>query len=355
MFRRPRELAVAQVEVTTRCNHTCGMCPRRGGGEDLDLEVYDRLAAFLPRVNLVLLQGWGEPLLYPRLFALLDLARQHGCRTGFTTNGSLLDRGAAREILDAGVGFVTFSLAGATPATHSAARPGSVFDRVVANVAGLVDVKRARRAPARVHLSFLLTRRSFPELPAMVSLARRLGVDRLIAANLDCPVTPADDEARVYDWAGPSPLHRALLREAGDLARRLAVEFTRPALQLGGEVLVCELDPRRGFFVTARGEVAPCVCAVIPGRYFKGCRSPAAGLTFGSLARDGMERIWWGEDYRVFRETYGKRVEAYGSLLAEVVSAAPHERLQFSRQLERTLAGNPVPTFCQSCYKAYGA
>jgi MoaA/NifB/PqqE/SkfB family radical SAM enzyme len=62
-----------QVEVTTRCNLPgCIMCPRtawpeRWQAQDLSWETFEALIPSLKFFSHVLLSGWGEPLLHPRL------------------------------------------------------------------------------------------------------------------------------------------------------------------------------------------------------------------------------------------------------------------------------------------------
>lgn len=362
--KRP-DLGIAQVEVTTRCNHRCTMCPgtfyRGTLRKDLDFPVFERLSGFLPRVSLVYLQGWGEPLLHPRLFDMVALAREKGCRTGFTTNGSLLDENTVREAVRLQVKYITVSLAGADAATHNRIRRGSDFHQLLADVARLVEVKKeAGREDPQIHLSYMLSRESVTALPRMVSLARELGVDRLVAPNLDCPITPEDEKDRVFDWGEPDPAHRAAIEEAQALARTLKLELSVHPLQLTDDVLVCELNPLTQFFVNVDGEVSPCVYTSIVGRkeydrYFRGEPVPTQALTFGSLQEQDMEDIWQGEEYRRFRRFFVNRLQNHHEIVRELSVRSFPDLNEFSSRFDRTLAENPFPPVCRQCYKAYGA
>ena len=99
MWRRPpaRAFQAFQIEVTTRCVLRCVMCPRVALAQqwremDLPWETFHRIACAFPLAQHVHLQGWGEPLLHPRLFDMIALAKEAGCRAGLTTNGMRLDQ-----------------------------------------------------------------------------------------------------------------------------------------------------------------------------------------------------------------------------------------------------------------------
>ena len=86
------DLAWLQVEVTTVCNARCTYCPRTAAGSawlnrHMDPVLFRKAITELPHIPYVHLQGWGEPLLHPEFFTLVDLALQSGSQCGATTNG----------------------------------------------------------------------------------------------------------------------------------------------------------------------------------------------------------------------------------------------------------------------------
>src|SRR5512134_3536072 len=94
---RGRQFEAFQIEVTSRCTLRCRMCPRAALEDswpelDLSWEAFQGIARAFPEVQHVHLQGWGEPLLHPRLFEMIALAKRAGCRVGLTTNGMGLHR-----------------------------------------------------------------------------------------------------------------------------------------------------------------------------------------------------------------------------------------------------------------------
>src|SRR5690349_16893116 len=96
------------VEVTTRCNLRCAMCPREAPGGairegDLSAETFARLAPAFPHLDALVLNGIGEPLLHPLLERFVAEARrglpERGW-VGFQTNGQLLGPERARALAE---------------------------------------------------------------------------------------------------------------------------------------------------------------------------------------------------------------------------------------------------------------
>lgn len=85
-------LKKAYVEITNVCNLRCAFCPgTKRAPRVMSPDEFARvLDALRPHVSYVYLHIMGEPLLHPRLDALLSLAAERGMRVCVTTNGTLL-------------------------------------------------------------------------------------------------------------------------------------------------------------------------------------------------------------------------------------------------------------------------
>jgi radical SAM protein with 4Fe4S-binding SPASM domain len=304
----PREL---QVEVTGACNLSCAMClvryrPKLGRAEgSMDLGTFERLIEGLPGLERVTLQGLGEPLLVPGLLAMVRLAAGRGIRVGFNSNGMLLTRARAEELIEAGLDWLHVSLDGATAATHEAIRDGADFARIVENVRALAaSVRRAGGARPRISLVFVAMRRNVGELPGLVRLAADCGVPRVRAQNLSHSFEDAADAesyAPIRDyteqealWEG-DPAAEAAFARAGEEARRLGVDLRLPRMAVAPPPRApgepgCDW-PWRSAYVTHRGQVQPC-CMVMG----------ADRISLGDATRDPLPEIWDGPAYRAFRE-----------------------------------------------------
>jgi radical SAM protein with 4Fe4S-binding SPASM domain len=123
-------------------------------------------------VPLILFSG-GEPLLRHDIWKLAEYARGKGIQIALSTNGTLINPETAKKIKSSGIGYAGISLDGATADTHDTFRgvPGA-FCRTVAAFRHCLD------AGVRCGVRVTLTKENFPELGALIDLARNLGASR---------------------------------------------------------------------------------------------------------------------------------------------------------------------------------
>lgn len=351
-----RRLEAIQVEVTSHCNLRCVMCPVTALAGNwrprhLRWETFLRVAPAFEHARFVHLQGWGEPLLHPRLLDMIRVAKDAGCRVGFTTNGTLLTPPVAQRLLDAHLDILAVSIAGATPATHTAIRVGSDLGQVLARVRDLIALRAERRSRRpKLEIFFLMTTANVAELPAAVDLVASMGADELVATNLDYLPTAAQDHLRAF--AQPS---------LGEECRRAVVEARARAEQGGlafraypldpAEVAVCDANPLRILFVSSDGQVSPCPYMGLSGqteipRVFDGRRLGVPRLRFGDVREREVLAIWETPAYQAFRKQFAAR-RAAG--LASAVAAAAGACSGMPGALP------PAPDPCRTCPKLFGA
>lgn len=350
---RARPFEAFQIEVTSRCNLRCVMCPvtvlaDRWPALDLSWEAFQRIARAFAEAKWVHLQGWGEPLLHPRLFDMIAVAKGAGCRVGFTTNGTRLTLRAGARLLDLGLDILAVSIAGATPSTHEAIRVGSNFERLVENLRRFLALRAERKSDTpKVEIFFLMTKSNLAELPGAVELAATLGADELVATNLDYVITPRLDGLKAFAFAGPDPALRETMDRAWATARETGVCF-RPYPLAPREMAVCELNPLRILFISAAGWVSPCVYTGLAGqaeipRFFDGESLRVSPVRFGNVAERELLEIWESPPYRAFRSQFAERLRGATRL---VLSAAG------GRGVEDDVPPPPEP--CRTCPKLRG-
>jgi MoaA/NifB/PqqE/SkfB family radical SAM enzyme len=274
--------------------------------------VLEGLTSHLGRVDNVILQGWGEPLLYPHLPRALELVASKGARAGFVSSGYGLDDALARDVVRAGTEFISFSVGGAGEETHKLLRPGSSLEWVADGVAriGRATAGLSRSEP-ELELTCLLQRQNIRELPQVVDLAEKIGANTVVAINPTYVGNREQDAQRCFVCGGePDEEHVELLREADGKARERGVRLRLPALR-GEWALVCEEDPLRCLFIASDGEVGPCVNMLPPKARFSHlfCGKEVQGRRqgFGNLAHADLLRIWNGPAYREFRRRLSER------------------------------------------------
>lgn len=350
---RGRPFEAFQIEVTSRCNLKCVMCPvtvlaEHWPARDMAWETFERVAAGFERAKWVHLQGWGEPLLHRRLFDMVARAKAAGCRVGFTTNGTRLTRPTGARLLELELDLLAVSIAGARAATHEAIRVGSDFAKLVENLRGFLQLRSEKKsARPKVEVFFLMTTTNLAELPRAVELAAGLGADELVATNLDYVMTPSLDELRAYgEQPRPGPLREAL-SAAGEAARKAGIAF-RPYPLAFREMAVCDLNPMKILFISADGAVSPCVYTSLTGqhdipRVFDGKAIEVPVVQFGNVNDRPLAEIWESAAYREFRAQFARRVVAASGFALGALAArtAPEDDL-------------PAPHACRTCPKLYG-
>jgi len=80
----PRRFSAWQIELTTRCPLRCAMCVKASYPDytrkDMDLEDFKKILPYLRDVEHVVLAGWGESNLHPRLVDCIRMAKGEGAR-----------------------------------------------------------------------------------------------------------------------------------------------------------------------------------------------------------------------------------------------------------------------------------
>ncbi|MFQ6048765.1 MAG: radical SAM protein, partial [Phycisphaerae bacterium] len=148
----PREV---EIELTTEDQLPETTLRPRGSAVGkrgpIRLDLIDRLAGELGRLDdsLVVVGGFGEPLLHPALAEILGRLRQAGIYgLGLRTNGIGLDAAAIEAICQARVDVVTVLLDAATAETYRRVHGGDYFDQVQANIEALVKARQDRSQAA---------------------------------------------------------------------------------------------------------------------------------------------------------------------------------------------------------------
>lgn len=159
-------------EVTYACNLSCIHCLSDSGrrqptelATDECRRVIDNLSAMkVFQLNI----GGGEPFMRPDFLELMDYAHEKGMVTCISTNGTLIDRRIARRLAHPLV-YIQVSLDGAKAASNDAIRGRGSFQDVVRALECL------RERDIEVSINTVLTRKSYPELNRLTSLAATYG------------------------------------------------------------------------------------------------------------------------------------------------------------------------------------
>jgi len=181
------------VETTSRCNLLCSMCMKQSNGSscadgDLAPATFTALEPVLPKLDALVLNGIGEPLLNLQLEQFISRAKSflpsHGW-VGFQTNGLLLTTLRAISLANAGLDRICLSLDGVTTDTVSAVRGGGELAGADHALFAMDKAKAlCGRPELQVGVEFVVMKNNLRELPAALAWAARRQATFAIVSHL---------------------------------------------------------------------------------------------------------------------------------------------------------------------------
>ena len=195
------------VEVTTRCNLSCAMCVKQTDGGcspegDLSMPLFGALAPAFPRLEALILNGVGEPLLHPRLEEMIRFARRRMPMEGwigFQSNGLLLDNARAVSLATAGLDRICLSVDGVSPETFRKVREGGEIEGVERALAAISSAKAScGRSDLQVGVEFVVLRENLQELPDALRWSAARGATFAIVTHV-LPYDPHHGKESAFD------------------------------------------------------------------------------------------------------------------------------------------------------------
>ncbi|MBF0096745.1 MAG: radical SAM protein [Magnetococcales bacterium] len=154
--RRPDLPSRVLLEMTSRCNLKCNMCPRQSlERPSIDMpkglikNCIDALDAF--GLEGIWIFNLGESILHPDFPELLDYVseKKNLGMIWLSSNGRDLHEGVAEKIIRSQVTYMNMSVNADNPETYSQISPNTDWQRQIAHFHRFIDLKRAsgRRTP----------------------------------------------------------------------------------------------------------------------------------------------------------------------------------------------------------------
>lgn len=275
----------------------------------MDITTFRKLLPSLKNVDLLYLQGWGEPFLNPNFCEFVRLAKSTGVRVGTTTNGMNLDNDSISAVVSSGVDIVTLSLAGFGD-QNDRLRKGASFERVLEVIKKLSNErKHARAGNMQIHVAHLALKSGVDGLKQIPRLLEDTGTDSIIINTLDFMPTPelaneviAPRSVDEYDqWQKVLDEVKADASDGG-LAVNYYLRHPHQRRQF------CAENVDRSCFISADGTVSPCVFTNLPISASQSEWQDITGgferMVFGNINSESLSRIWGKRRYREFRKSF---------------------------------------------------
>jgi MoaA/NifB/PqqE/SkfB family radical SAM enzyme len=169
--------------MTLRCNIKCRQCAiwRLPNEEELTTEewkkaIYDLRKWMGPyRVQL----AGGELFVRKDITDIIRFATQHGVLTGVVSNGTMITKKLAGDIVDSGLGYIHISVDGIRPETHDHIRgiPG-LHAKTTAGIDHLLAA--ARGSGMSICVATVIMKKNMHELVDLVKWVEQKGIDGII-------------------------------------------------------------------------------------------------------------------------------------------------------------------------------
>ncbi len=302
------------LEVTNRCNLKCRTCLQFLGmkeeSRDLSLSEVKEIAGQVPGLKKAILHGIGEPLLNRELPDIIGYLTKRKVQVLFNSSALLLSKKWAQRLISSGLDELRVSLDAATESTYARVRGSDNFLNVVKNIEALMKMRKAcHRSTPKVSAWMVATRENVEDLPEMIKLAARVGIDEVYLQRL---VYPTDGQGyglavKEKTITDPSPRIFGILQRSMSLSRQLGVSLRASGLVSPIESINCTTRdetpwrqckrPWEVAYITAWGNILPC------------CISPFStvdysSLILGNVFTQSLDRIWQGAKYRAFRQMH---------------------------------------------------
>ncbi len=263
------------VEITTRCNLTCVMCPHGMEGamlakRDAPAALVDSVISNLNNVSEIHPTGVGEPLMSEGFWRIVDqLKNAEKPALAFHTNGILLTKRNIERLAEAPISRVNVSVDAASDMTYRRVR-GANMDKTLEGIKRLVKAlteKSGQNIPP-ISMSMVLMRETVEEASDFVQLAHSLGVRFVYFEHLTEPFLDAKewtvnrgnfrfnyDEQRLFDSPEFSDAH---MLKALDLADEIGVVVEGYEVILGDDGPLQDQRPcRNGSLLQHYQKVVP--------------------------------------------------------------------------------------------------
>jgi radical SAM protein with 4Fe4S-binding SPASM domain len=289
------------IELTSRCNLTCRMCPLTAGDTpssrdpgNIDPAVWREVIAFAAAVGRANVGGYGEPLSNQKCLGYLRELDAAGVRISLTTNATMVNEKIAGELAAMrNLVNVNVSMDSPDPEIYRDIRGGELDPAM----RGVGLLARAM-GPDRVTVSSVLMRSNVQSLTAFPARLADIGVSSYVLQGLVDYTAGLEHEVIGWDngLSGAVDAIRAAADKAGvRLILELPHRTTTSDLQVDA-ASAASTDTRQCFapwdepVVDKDGRVFPCCFAMTHGQ-----------AVLGHLKEETFGAVWHGRAYTDFR------------------------------------------------------
>jgi MoaA/NifB/PqqE/SkfB family radical SAM enzyme len=337
LYQPATHLSKIYIEPTNRCNLECRTCMRNVWEEPLGemasatfVRIVEGIRSFSSPPT-VFFGGLGEPLAHPDIVEMVSQVKALGSSVELITNGTLLTKPLSKQLIDAGLDALWVSLDGATPESYADVRLGAALPEVLANLAGLREVRLAKDLSEffmdhyltpQLGIVFVAMKRNIADLPAVIHLGNRLGARRFLVTNVLPYTVEMRDEilySRAFNdgiymssyWGSslevPKMDINAMTREAFYQIMLSSHPLSIAGTDLGEGNDRCPFIDKGATAIRWDGDVSPCLPLLHDHKTFmNGYERSLRRYAVGNVMGQNLYDLWNLPEYLSFRERVQK-------------------------------------------------
>lgn len=290
------------IEATTKCNFSCITCIRSSWQDELThmewgtfVNILDSFRE-LPALESVHFGGFGEPMMNPRIFAMLKAVKERGLKAEMITNGSFLRDEVIQKLIDLQVDVLFTSLDSPDEEQYNEIRPGASFRSVLQNVINLQARKqKCKSVKPELGIEFVAMKKNFAQLPKLIRKAWELNAKQVIVTNL-LPYHESMKDEVVYDIDDTGCLfgNESLLTSVRAYMSNMKLRTER----------YCKFVQDKAMCINHQGNVSPCYALMHTYKcYIYGREKQMYPFYLGNVNEQNLRDIWLSPDYINFRRT----------------------------------------------------
>lgn len=258
-----------EIGITNACNANCIMCPHHKLKKIgfMDMKLYKKIIddASSSGISGVGLSFFGETFMDKHLIERIKYAKLKGLGVSFFTNGSLMDKKKAREIIEAGLDSIVISFDSDRKKVYEKIRRNLKFETTRNNILGLIEMKRElKKKNPKINLVFVLMDENASELKEYY----RTWKNRVDAINV----------INMRNWSGEidNKTKRSIHFKKGLKRDPCGLLWQQFNIDWDGKVVIC-------------------------------CNDWAHNVVLGDMNKESVSDVWFGEKLKAIREIHKKR------------------------------------------------
>jgi MoaA/NifB/PqqE/SkfB family radical SAM enzyme len=299
-----RKPAKVEIEHTTVCNKRCIFCAHTYWDEkkeQMSFNQFKQIVDDMKGLKWVNMAGIGSNFLNRDFTEMIRYARRKHINVNFVDEFDFLNEEQAEAIVDLGINSIFISFDAATKETYEKIKKGCNFERAIANIRMLLDMKARKKSPFPViHFRYLVTKMNYREMPDYIDLVSSFenrGVRSRVSFTGLITFPGIEDQ---YLPLGDVPEDILEMTFSRALKNNINLYFSHADTDSLPSIDNCVrwTEP----FVLVNGDVIS-DCAIL----MQTQRKDLKGKSFGNALETPFPQIWNSERYKKFRSQVGRK------------------------------------------------